>query len=49
MDTAVKALKAHASQVDQEHAGDWFRQGRIATGKKVGMALAEGFKRIELG
>jgi LmbE family N-acetylglucosaminyl deacetylase len=49
IDTAVKALKAHVSQVDQEHAGDWFRQGRIATGKKVGMAYAEGFKRIELG
>ena len=49
MDTAVKALKAHKSQVDQENAGDWFRQGRIDTGKKVGMAYAEGFKRITLG
>ena len=49
MDTAVKALKAHKSQVDQEHAGEWFRQGRIETGKKVGMAYAEGFKRISLG
>ena len=49
MDTAVKALKAHKSQVDQENAGDWFRQGRIDTGKKVGMAYAEGFKRISLG
>ena len=49
MDTAVKALKAHKTQVDQEHAGDWFRQGRIDTGKKVGMAYAEGFKRISLG
>ena len=49
MDTALRALKAHVSQVNQEQAGDWFRQGRVATGKKVGMAFAEGFKRIELG
>jgi len=49
MDKAVEALKAHKSQVDQEHAGDWFRQGRMETGKKVGMAFAEGFKRISLG
>ncbi|SVC18822.1 uncharacterized protein METZ01_LOCUS271676, partial [marine metagenome] len=28
MDTAVKALKSHVSQVDQENAGDWFREGR---------------------
>ncbi len=49
VDTAVEALKAHKSQVDQEHAGEWFRQGRISTGKKVGMAYAEGFKRISLG
>ena len=49
MDTAIKALKAHKTQVDQEHAGEWFRQGRIDTGKKVGMAYAEGFKRISLG
>ena len=49
MDTAIEALKAHKSQVDQEHAGEWFRQGRIDTGKKVGMAYAEGFKRISLG
>ncbi|MCH8297971.1 MAG: PIG-L family deacetylase [Chloroflexi bacterium] len=49
MDTAIKALKAHKTQVDQENAGDWFRQGRIDTGKKVGMAYAEGFKRISLG
>ena len=49
MDTAVEALKAHTSQVDQEHAGEWFRQGRVSTGKKVGMAFAEGFKRISLG
>ncbi|HCP24808.1 MAG: PIG-L family deacetylase [SAR202 cluster bacterium] len=49
MDTAVKALKAHVSQVDQENAGEWFRQGRIRTGEKVGMAYAEGFKRIRLG
>ena len=49
MDTALRALKAHVSQVNQEQAGDWFHQGRVATGKKVGMAFAEGFKRIELG
>jgi len=49
MDTAVKALKAHVSQVDQENAGEWFRQGRIRTGAKIGMAFAEGFKRIAFG
>ena len=49
MDTAVKALKAHVSQVDQENAGDWVRQGRIRTGEKTGMAYAEGFKRIPFG
>ena len=48
METAIEALKTHKSQVDQEQAGDWFRQGRIDTGKKVGMAYAEGFKRISL-
>ena len=49
MDTAVKALKSHVSQVDQENAGDWFREGRIRTGEKIGMAYAEGFKRIPFG
>ena len=49
IDTAVKALKAHKTQVDQENAGDWFRQGRLSTGKRVGIAYAEGFKRISLG
>jgi LmbE family N-acetylglucosaminyl deacetylase len=49
LDAAINALKCHKSQVDQEHAGDWFRQGRISTGKKVGMAYAEGFKRIPFG
>lgn len=48
MDTALEALKAHTSQVDPEIAGEWFPQGRVSTGKKVGMAYAEGFKRIEL-
>ena len=49
METAIRSLKAHKSQVDQEHAGGWFRQGRSDTGKKVGMAYAESFKRISLG
>lgn len=49
METAIRALKTHKSQVDQEHAGGWFRQGRSDTGKKVGMAYAESFKRISLG
>ncbi|MED5405746.1 MAG: PIG-L family deacetylase, partial [Chloroflexota bacterium] len=31
MDTAIKALKAHVSQVDQENADEWFQQGRIRT------------------
>ena len=38
-----------SSQVDQENAGDWFRQGRVSTGEKIGMAYAEGFKRIPFG
>ena len=49
MDTAIKALKAHVSQVDPENAGEWFQQGRIRTGAKIGMAYAEGFKRIPFG
>ena len=49
MDTAIKALKAHVSQVDQENADEWFQQGRIRTGAKIGMAYAEGFKRIPFG
>jgi len=46
METAIKALKAHVSQVDQEHAGDWFTQGRVRTGEKIGMGYAESFKSI---
>ena len=49
MDTAIRALKAHVSQVDQENADEWFQQGRIRTGAKIGMAYAEGFKRIPFG
>jgi LmbE family N-acetylglucosaminyl deacetylase len=49
METAIKALKAHVSQVDPENAGEWFQQGRIRTGAKIGMAYAEGFKRIPFG
>ena len=49
MDTAIKALKAHVSQVDQENADEWIQQGRIRTGAKIGMAYAEGFKRIPFG
>ena len=49
MDTAIKALKAHVSQVDQENADEWFQQGRIRTGAMIGMAYAEGFKRIPFG
>ncbi|MCS5670186.1 MAG: PIG-L family deacetylase, partial [Dehalococcoidia bacterium] len=49
MDTAIKALQAHVSQVDPENAGEWFQQGRIRTGAKIGMAYAEGFKRIPFG
>ena len=49
MDTAIKALLAHVSQVDQENAGEWFTQGRVRTGEKIGMPYAEGFKRIPFG
>ena len=49
MDIAITALKAHVSQVDQEKAGEWFEQGRIRTGAKIGMAYAEAFKRIPFG
>ena len=49
MDIAITALKAHVSQVDPENAGEWFEQGRIRTGAKIGMAYAEAFKRIPFG
>ena len=49
MEIAIKALKAHVSQVDPENAGEWFQQGRIRTGAIIGMAYAEGFKRIPFG
>ena len=48
MDTAVKALKAHKSQVGEEEAEKYLRQGRVNTGKKVGMEYAEAYKRITL-
>ena len=48
MDTAIAALQAHASQVGEDVAKH-MRNWRSRTGKKVGFAYAEGFKRFQLG
>ena len=49
MDTALKALKAHRSQVSEEEANEWFPLGRMETARKVGFKYAEAFKVIRLG
>ena len=48
MDTAIAALQAHASQVGEDVA-KYMRNWRNRTGKKVGFAYAESFKRFHLG
>ena len=49
MDTAVKALKQHQTQVDEADADTYMRQWRSRTGEKVGFQYAEAFKRFRLG
>ncbi len=49
MDTAVKALKQHETQVDEADADTYMRQWRSRTGEKVGFEYAEAFKRFRLG
>ena len=49
MDTAVAALQAHASQVGEEDVAKHMRNCRSRTGRKVGFAYAEAFKRFHLG
>ena len=48
MATAIKALKAHRSQVSEEAADKYFPQGRAETAKKVGWEYAEAFRRIKM-
>ena len=48
MDTAVQALKKHATQVTEEDAEVHMRQWRLGTGKKVGFQYAEAFKVFHL-
>jgi LmbE family N-acetylglucosaminyl deacetylase len=48
MATAIKALKAHRSQVSEKAADKYFPQGRAETAKKVGWEYAEAFRRIKM-
>lgn len=48
LETAIKALQAHASQVDGERAASLLREWRSDAGKPNGMQYAESFKRIVL-
>ena len=48
MTTAVKALKAHRSQVSEEVANKYFSQGRADTGKRAGLEYAEAFRCIKM-
>ena len=49
MDTAVKALEQHKTQVSEGEAGIGMRQWRSGTGKKVGFQYAEAFKVFRMG
>ena len=49
MDTAIAALQAHSSQVEEEDVAKHMRNWRSRTGKKVGFPYAEAFKRFRLG
>ncbi len=49
MDTAVKALEQHKTQVTEGEAGIGMREWRSGTGKKVGFQYAEAFKVFRLG
>ena len=49
IETAVAALKQHASQVSAEDAEVHMKGWRRHTGEKVGFQYAESFKRFKLG
>ena len=49
METAVRALKAHASQLnDPEQSGEWMMSWRKETGEKIGARWAEAFRSFKL-
>ena len=48
IETAVAALRAHASQVDPEDADRYLKGWRSEIGAEVGFQYAEAFKRFEL-
>ena len=49
IETAVNALRAHASQVDPADADKYLRGWRSEIGAEVGFEYAEAFKRFTLG
>ena len=49
METAIKALKQHETQVTSDDVGAHMKQWRSRTGQKVGFRYAEGFRRFTLG
>ena len=49
IETAVDALRAHASQVDPEDADKYLKGWRSEIGAEVGFQYAEAFKRFVLG
>ena len=48
IETAVNALRAHASQVDSDDADRYLKGWRSEIGAKVGFQYAEAFKRFEM-
>ena len=48
IETAVNALRSHASQVDPEDADKYLKGWRSEIGAEVGFQYAEAFKRFEL-
>ena len=49
MDTAIRALQAHKTQVSSEDADKYMRQWRSRIGGKAGLQYAEAYKRFVLG
>lgn len=49
VDTGIKALQAHVSQVSNpEEAAKWMKQRRREMGEKIGAEFAEGFRSFKL-
>ena len=48
MDTAVKAIQQHKSQVGGEDVEKYMREGRRRGGERVGLEYTESFKRFKL-